>query len=460
MTHSGKKQRPRSGKDQRPSAAARLAGVEEVEVTIEKLVAGGEGLARWEGVPLFVPRSAPGDRLRVRLTERHPDYGRGEIVEVVAPGPGRREPPCPYFERCGGCDLQHLDDKLQVRLKAEAVVETLSRLGRIGPPENLHVIAGDAWGYRLRTQLHADWPPEEKRPRVGYFARGSHEMVPVDSCPILVPELEDLLPGLPRRLAGGSAGGAGPSPDHDAPPTPAERPPSRIDLAAGDGGQLSTAPVVGELPHGEVSIELSGFTYRFDARCFFQTHRGLLGKLVETALDEPPAADGSGPAGSAYDLYCGVGLFTLPLARRYATVVGVEGDRLAVRYARRNARAATSAVSAAPASSDRARSPEAKRLGTIEIEGTAVESWVHRLPEGVDRVIADPPRAGLKGPVLKALLEKRPRRITYVSCHPAALARDLAKLTRAYRLTSLTLLDLFPQSGHMEAVVQLELADS
>jgi len=427
-----KKGRGKGGRGDIPSAGARLVGVEELEVSIEKLVAGGEGLGRWEGVPVFVPRSAPGDRLRVRLSERHPDYGRGEIVEILEAGPGRREPPCPYFERCGGCDLQHLDDALQVRLKAQAVVETLSRLGRIGPPENLRVIAGDAWGYRLRTQLHADRPEAENNPRVGYFARGSHDLVPVDSCPILVPELEDLLPGLPRRLERGLG-------EH-------ERPPRRIDLAAGDGERLSAAPVVADLPHGEISIEIAGFTYRFDARCFFQTHRGLLETLVETALDEAPA---EGEAGAAYDLYCGVGLFTLPLARRYRTVVGVEGDRLAVRYARRNVRAAASTGANRPIG-----------RGAVEIEGTAVESWVKRLPEGVDRVVADPPRAGLKGPVLKTLLERRPRWITYVSCHPAALARDLAKLVRFYRIESLTLLDLFPQSGHMEAVVQLRLTDS
>ena len=310
------------------------------------------------------------------------------------------------------------------------MVETLSRLGRIGPPEDLRVIAGDAWGYRLRTQLHGRPPRRGRRaPRVGYFARGSHDLVPVDACPILVPELEDLLPDLPRRLARGLGD--------------EERPARRIDLAAGDGGSLSTAPVVGDLPHGEISIEVAGITYRFDARCFFQTHRGLLGPLVETVLGDAPAAE---EAGVAYDLYCGVGLFTLPLARRYRTVVGVEGDRLAVRYARRNVRAAASSRGVG--------------MGIVEIEGTAVESWVKRLPEGVDRVVADPPRAGLKGPVLKALLEKRPRWITYVSCHPAALARDLARMVRIYRLDSLTLLDLFPQSGHMEAVVQLRLTDS
>lgn len=411
-----------------PPPGARLAEVDELELEVEKLVAGGEGLARWNGVPVFVPRAAPGDRLRARLTERRPDYGRAEIVEILEPGPGRREPPCPYFERCGGCDLQHLEDRLQVRLKAEAVAETLTRIGKVEAPGDLRIVAGDAWGYRLRTQLHTE-PPQEgdaaldaarSRPRVGYFERGSHDLVAVESCPILVPELEDLLPGLPRRLARGN------------------KLPRRLDLLAGDGGEVTAAPVVEGLPHGELSLRVGEFAYELDARCFFQTHRGLVGDLVDAVLD--PAAGGE-PAreGTAYDLYCGVGLFTLPLAGRYRRVVGVEGDRLAVRYARRNVRSAG--------------------LDGVEIEGRAVESWIRELPEGADRVVADPPRVGLKGKVLTTLIERRPRWITYVSCHPAALARDLRKLTDHYRLESLTLLDLFPQSGHMEAVVQLRLEE-
>jgi len=110
---------------ERPTAGLRLSELEELELTIEKLVAGGDGLGRFEGIPIFVPRSAPGDRVRVRLFERRPDYGRAEILELLSPGPGRREPPCPYFTRCGGCDLQHLEDSVQIRLKGEALLETV-----------------------------------------------------------------------------------------------------------------------------------------------------------------------------------------------------------------------------------------------------------------------------------------------------------------------------------------------
>ena len=139
----------------------------------------------------------------------------------------------------------------------------------------------------------------------------------------------------------------------------------------------------------------------------------------------------------AYDLFAGVGLFTLPLARRYEQVVGIEGDRIAARYCRMNARAA--------------------KLTNVEVEATALESWAQGLPTGVDRVVADPPRAGLPPSVLRVLMGRLPRRLTYVSCHAATLARDLARLTHAYELTGLVLLDLFPQTGHMETVAELVL---
>jgi len=418
--------------ERRVSAGARLAEIDELEVTVEKLVAGGDGLARFEGIPLFVPRSAPGDRLRVRITERRPDYGRAEIVELVEPGPGRREPPCPFFVDCGGCDLQHLEDDLQPRLKAEAVLETLTRLGRLEIPEDLTVITGDSWGYRLRAQLQvgrtalggpdADRAAEEG-PKyglaVGYHRRGSRELVAVDRCPILVPELEELLPRLPRVL--GEAGG---------------RTPARLDLAAGEAGsgRITAAPVVEGLPHGEVVLQAGGLTYAYDARAFFQAHRGLVGRLVEAVVGGAED-EHAGKDATALDLYAGVGLFALPLARRYGRVVAVEGDAVAARFCRNNARR--------------------NRLGNVEVVTRALETWIRELPEGAARGVVDPPRAGLHRKVRQALFRHGPRWLTYVSCHPATLARDLRQLANRYRLEGLTLIDLFPQTGHMEAVAQL-----
>jgi 23S rRNA (uracil1939-C5)-methyltransferase len=233
----------------------------------------------------------------------------------------------------------------------------------------------------------------------------------VERCPILVPTLEEQLPDLAQRL-------------YDAGDTV----PRRLDLAAGDDGRFTTAPVVGDLPRGELSSKVGDFTFRYDARCFFQGHRGLLETLMEHAV-------GPWEGELALDLYAGVGLFSLPLARRYKKVIAVESDRIAARYGRTNARL--------------------NRLSNIEPEAIAVESWVLRMPKKADRALVDPPRSGLGGPARRVLLESGPERLTYVSCHPAALARDLRVLGPAYRLESVTALDLFPQTGHLEAVVHL-----
>jgi len=394
-----------------PPLGARLARVDEAVLRIEKLVAGGDGIGRIEGVPLFVVRSAPGDLLRVRVTERHPDYGRAEIVEILEPGPGRRPDPLPELSRAGICDLQHLDDRLQTRLKAEAVRETLERLGNIRLPQDLEVVAGEPWHYRLRTQLHTAVDPVTGGIQVGYHARGSHEVLPISRCPLLVPELEALLSELPALLG---------SP-----------PPKRLDLAAGEpGGGVSVVPTIAGLPSGDVTLTVGDVTYGYDARNFFQGHRGLLPRLVEVVV-------GPWTGEEAYDLYAGVGLFTLPLARRYSRVVAVEADTSAARHARNNAR--------------RNRAPH------VEVIAKVVESWLPALPEGADRVVVDPPRAGLVTKVREVLLKRRPKRLTYVSCHPAALARDLRFLTQAYDIGTITLFDLFPQTGHMETVVQMTL---
>jgi tRNA/tmRNA/rRNA uracil-C5-methylase (TrmA/RlmC/RlmD family) len=384
-----------------------LAGVEELEVSIEKLVAGGDGLARHGGVPLFVPRTAPGDRVRVRVVERRPDFGRAEVVELLAPGPGRRTPPCPHFTECGGCDLQHLDDRTQLRLKVEAAVETLRRLGRLDLPPPAEVLAGAPFGYRLRAQLHTERLGDGVA--VGYHARGSNRLVPIRVCPILTPALETQAVTLARRLGADA--------------------PARIDMALGDGGAIDTAPPVAGLHPPALSRRVGAFDYDFDARCFFQGHAGLLEALVDRVVG---AASGE----IAVDLYGGVGLFALPLARRYRRVVMVEGDRIAARYAKRNARHA--------------------QLANLEVVPWAVESWVvEGLPLDADRVVVDPPRTGLVVPVRRALLLKPPRRITYVSCHAAALARDLAALSGLYAIESLRFVDLFPQTGHLETVVEL-----
>ncbi len=184
-----------------PPPGAKLVDVQELEVTIEKLVAGGDGITRFEGVPIFVPRSAPGDRLRVQLVERRADYGRAEIVAILEPGPDRRPDPVPELSRTGICDLQHLTDEAQPRLKAQAVRETLQHLGQVTVPPDAPVITGAPWGYRLRTQLHTEIDPVAGGVRVGYHARGTNDLIAVARCPLLVPEARS-----PARRAAGPPG--------------------------------------------------------------------------------------------------------------------------------------------------------------------------------------------------------------------------------------------------------------
>jgi 23S rRNA (uracil1939-C5)-methyltransferase len=192
---------------------------------------------------------------------------------------------------------------------------------------------------------------------------------------------------------------------------------------------VTSAPITGALPHGEVEVSVAGFTYELDARCFFQTHRQLLPRLIEKVV-------GPWQGRQAFDLFAGVGLFSLPLAQLYERVIAVEGDRVSGRYLQRNGRRLENAA--------------------IDYFHSAVDSWIESLPDGADRIVVDPPRTGLSTGIRRVLCERRAHRLTYVSCHAATLALDLRSLLQVYTLESLSLLDLFPQTGHMEVVAQLK----
>ncbi len=414
---------------ERLEALAALAGINRLELTIEKLVLGGDGLARWRGMPVFVPRAAPGDVVELRITERRPSYARAEIEEVKTPGPLRREAPCPFYERCGGCQLQHVEDAAQLGLKAAAARETLRRLGGIDPAQlaacRFEKPVGErAWGYRLRAQVHVVSPPEGSV-GVGFRRRRSHDLVLVDRCPVLAPALENELRGLSSLSSD--------------PAVASTKLPSRLSLATAGlepDSPVVAAPPVDGLPSGDLEIDLLGRKLSYDARCFFQAHGGLLESLLLSAV-------GPFEGDAAVELYAGVGFFTAGLAGRYGSVTAVEGESVAARYARNNLRR--------------------NRLGHCRVERSAVESWVDRrrggpgLESGLDRVLVDPPRGGLPRKVRSALLNAAPNRLTYVSCDPATLARDLGDLTRDFDLESISFFDVFPQTAHIETVAQLRL---
>lgn len=383
-----------------------------LEVTIERILPGGLGLAHADGQTLLVALAAPEDRLRVRVERVQGRVQFASIVEIISPSPVRVEPPCPYFGLCGGCDFQQLSYEAQLSAKVGIIRDCLHRIARLEFSKEIPITPSpEAWHYRSRAQ----WQYDSQRKRLGYFERASHRVCDVAECPVLVPELQSTLESLRASVK-----------DERLPQALTE-----FQVVAGDDG-TSLAPPVAEHPTSEVSRTISGHRYRFSAEAFFQINHALLAKLIDAALAE---ACGE----SALDLYCGAGLFTIPLAKRFTRVYGIEANRAAINYARSNLQ--TAALDNATF--------ETAQVG----EWLAENSW--RLAP-VDFVLLDPPRAGAEDGAIEGILALRPQHISYVSCDPATLARDLKALTAGgYRLDTLAAFDMFPQTHHVETVARL-----
>jgi 23S rRNA (uracil1939-C5)-methyltransferase len=400
------KPRPRAAAEGGPGLG------EEFEVEVERILPGGLGLAHARGHTLLVALSAPGDRARVRVRQVRGRVGFASIEELLSPGPARTAPPCPYFGRCGGCDFQQLTYEAQLAAKVEIVRDCLRRVARLEPPGDIHITPSpDPWRYRSRAQ----WQYDAASGALGYFERGTHRVCDVVECPVVTPPLQGALSSL-RDAAREESLPAGAAEFH---------------AVAGDEG-VGLAPPVEETHAREQSRTIGGERYAFDAECFFQINHSLLDALVREGL-----RDASGH--TALDLYCGVGLFTLPLARRFTRVWGVEGNARAARFARRNLSDAG--------------------LSNARVEASPVGEWLARRisePFAADFVLLDPPRAGADPQTLASLIALRPAHISYVSCDPATLARDLRALSESgYRLASVSALDMFPQTHHVETVVHL-----
>lgn len=390
------------------------------EVTIEKIVYGGDGLARVGVFTLFVPFVAPGERVQVRIVTVERKFARGEVVALLTPDPARRTPHCRHFGVCGGCQLQHLPYTAQREVKAGFVRESLRRLGGIDWEGPLPVLHGPEFGYRARAELKVG-RDAQGRPRLGYFEAGSQQLCEIETCPILHPEAARVLA---RRRE-----------------DPAEIGPdaTRLYLTVGDDGAIAT-PATGEGARvaeidarGTVRQRIAGITYQFGVRSFFQGNRLLVEDLVRTAI-------GGARGDRAVDLYAGVGLFSLQLAANFRRVCAVEGNRIAAAHGSNNARL--------------------NGIYNVQYDPLSVEAWLKHRTEGwvqPDLLLLDPPRAGAGLEVCARIAAMEPRRITYVSCDPATLARDLKALVAAgYRIDSVTAVDMFPQTFHVETVVQLE----
>jgi 23S rRNA (uracil1939-C5)-methyltransferase len=400
------RQQPGSGEP-----GERLRAGAELDVTVERILPGGVGLAHAQGQTIFVGLSAPGDAVRIRVDSVRGGLAFASIVEINEPSPARVEPPCPYFGRCGGCDFQQLTYEAQLAAKVEIIRDCLRRVARVEPPAEIPITPSpEIWRYRSRAR----WQHDPVRNFLGYYERGSHRVCDVADCPVAAPPVASRLVRLRGLMAEGRL------------PRAAE-----FEAVAGDEG-VALEPHVEPGDEREQVRRIGAESYRFDAGCFFQINHALLEPLVAEGLRD---AEG----GTALDLYSGVGLFTLPLAHAFASVVAVEGNPTAARFARRNLADAA--------------------LANARVETAPVGAWLaaHAGELGqADFVLLDPPRSGAEPEALRGIIALRPRHISYVSCDPATLARDLRALSDAgYRPTSVRAFDMFPQTHHVETVVHL-----
>jgi 23S rRNA (uracil1939-C5)-methyltransferase len=394
-----------------------------LEVEVDKLVYGGDGLSRVNGQVALTPFVLPGERAQVVVEERKPGLLRTRLVEVRSPAPQRVEPPCPYFGRCGGCHYQHAVYEAQLEAKRAILIEVLARVGKITAPERIQVISGEPWEYRNRSQFHV------RGSELGYQEAGSHRLCAIDRCPISSPKLNtiiDVFRGMlrdsrwPRFIR--SLEAFTNERDVQINVRESDRPVARrfFDWCA--------ERIPGYTPSA-VEYPAAGFLYRVGPRSFFQVNRHLVDALVAAALDGLQGED-------ALDLYAGVGLFSLPMAARFGEVTSVESGSGAVRDLIFNL--------------ERAGLP-------VRVEQNTAEKYLHTLERPPACVLLDPPRAGLGKAVVRRLLELGPLEIVLVACDPATLARDLRLLLDGgYSLIRITLADLFPQTFHLETVVRLK----
>lgn len=419
-----------------------------LELTAERLAFGGFALARHEGLAVFVPFAAPGDRVRVEITEVQKSFARARIVELLAAGPHRVEPRCRHFGECGGCQFQHVDYDAQVAAKAEFVRDALVRTGGFAWPQPVLVHRGEPWGYRARTQLkvmatsgersdgtHGRLRKRERRaavaaaavvaeangtasaaPVLGFHRALTHSVLDVLECPVLAPELEQGLRDVRAAIAG----------------LPRREWPYQVDGACGSSG-ASWAPDLPGLRKDLVEHDVDGFRYLIEPESFFQGNRHLVGELVRAAIGDERGE-------LAYDLYAGVGLFSLPLSRRFARVIAVEDERRAATLGRVNVKT--------------------NRCDNVSYLRSTTEQFLRETKERPDLVLMDPPRLGAK-PAIPLLLALRPRRLVYVSCDPQTLARDLRQLADGgYEVEQVEAFDMFPHTFHVEAVARLRLVEA
>ncbi|EQB8219578.1 23S rRNA (uracil(1939)-C(5))-methyltransferase [Klebsiella aerogenes] len=425
------------------SAKRRVTTRQIITVTVNDLDPFGQGVARHQGKALFVPGLLPQEQAEVVLVEDKKQYARAQVKRRLNDSPQRVAPRCAHFGVCGGCQQQHASIELQQQSKRAA----LSRLMKRDVDD---IIAAEPWGYRRRARLSLNYQPKTQQLQMGFRKANSSEIIDVVQCPVLVPQLEALLPAVrecltslqsQRHLGHVELVQADNGPlmvlRHTAALTAADK--EKLErFSQTHGLSLYLAPQSEILEHirgDEPWYTSDGLRLVFSPRDFIQVNDGVNQKMVSTAL----AWLDIQPQDRVLDLFCGMGNFTLPLAKAAASVVGVEGVPALVAKGRENA--------------------ALNGLQNVTFFHENLEEDVTRqawAKHGFDKILLDPARAGAPG-VMAHIIKLAPRRVVYVSCNPATLARDSEALLQAgYRIHRLAMLDMFPHTGHLESIVLFE----
>jgi 23S rRNA (uracil1939-C5)-methyltransferase len=426
------------------------------EADIVDLSVDGRGVARLDGKAVFIDGALPNERVRFRLIKRRRHMDEALLAEILVASPERVVPRCAHFGVCGGCSLQHLSASAQLAAKQRQLLENLQRIGNVQPERILAPLRGPEWGYRRRARLGIKYVHKKGRVLAGFREREKPYIADIKRCEILPARLatlpEDLAAltetlsireSVPQvEVAAGDAAAAlvfrvlaPPAPDdlEKISNFGAER---DVQIFLQTGGLDTVRPVRADYPPLNYAVDQGNVVIEFGPVDFIQVNRDVNLGVVAAAMDSLQCAPGE----SVLDLFCGLGNFTLPLARRAGRVLGVEGDASLLEKARANA----------------ARNGIGNADFTVEnlFEPAAFGAWAN---ESYDRVLLDPPRAGA-AELLSRMSRWRPRRVVYISCHPGSLARDAGVLVgdQGFTLIAAGVMDMFPHTTHVESIAVFE----
>ncbi|NHA15246.1 23S rRNA (uracil(1939)-C(5))-methyltransferase RlmD [Thioalkalivibrio sp. XN279] len=428
------------------------------EVGILDLAHDGRGVARVEGKTVFVADALPGERVIASRVSQRRSHDEAELLEVLQPSPDRVTPRCPHFGTCGGCSLQHLAPAAQLAAKQDVLHENLHRIGRVVPEASWEPIPGPSWGYRRKARLGVRKVDKKGRVLVGFRERRAPLLADMDSCAVLAGGIGDMLPAIGALIASLSIARRVPQvevavgDDRRVLVFRVLDPPSADDLAqlaqfgktrAVDvwlqpGGNETARPLAEDAPPPHYRLEEFDLEFEFLPTDFVQVNAVVNARAVARAVELLAPNPGQG----VLDLFCGLGNFSLALARAGARVCGVEGDAALVQRARANAVR---------------NGLEAEFHVANLFDDCRPLPWARR---GYDGLLLDPPRAGAEA-ALGLVPALRPARIVYVSCHPGTLARDAGILVHehGYRLSGAGVMDMFPHTAHIESIALFERQD-